>query len=213
MEFEEFEKKVMDLWMTTAIPMSRANIAYFTSAPRKSLTRWLDQMVGDGTLELDSDDDGALLWVVPGSPRPPGPRDFAELQQKRGLGGPLKGTAGEVLENDFVTSSAKSLMRRARQEVAASSEEGKKSLAWSGGLSLVLGPLGWLYAGAWKEAIPAAAGFAFLYWLLPSFLMLPVLFAALPVSALAGLAYAWKYNKHGERRPLLPQGSDEPPTP
>ena len=33
------------------------------------------------------------------------------------------------------------------------------------------------------------------------------------MSALAGLAYAWKYNKHGERRPLLPQSTDETPTP
>ena len=39
--------------------------------------------------------------------------------------------------------------------------------------------------------------------------MMPLLFAALPVSALAGLMYAYKYNKHGERRPILPAAAKE----
>ena len=213
MEFDEFESKVMDLWMTTAIPMSRANIAYYTGAPRKLLAMWLDRMISQGILELDSDDEGALLWIVPGSPRPASPRDFAELQKQRQFGAGVASAGGNSLDDSLVTSSAKSLMRRAKHEMQASTEEGKKSLAMSGGLSLFFGPLGWLYAGAWKEAIPAAAGFAFLYWLLPSFLVMPLLFAAMPISAIAGLAYAWKYNKHGERRPLLPADPDKPSEP
>jgi hypothetical protein len=80
--------------------------------------------------------------------------------------------------------------------------KGQKSLLWSGGLSL-LGPLGWLYAGSFREAIPALLLFAAIGYLVPSFLLMPLMWVAIPASALVGLTYAWQYNRKGGRTPLL----------
>jgi hypothetical protein len=84
----------------------------------------------------------------------------------------------------------------------------KKQRNWiiGGGLSLFTGPVGWLYAGAWKEAVPAAAGWVVISAILaklPQFLIAPVLSVALPVSAIIGMLYVAKFNKHGRRGPLF----------
>ncbi len=101
-----------------------------------------------------------------------------------------------------------SLVSRAAGKLDRKATGGKKNLVASAGLSL-FGPLGWLYAGSFREAVPAAALFAFFFWLLPSPLLWPILFFALPVSALTGAAYAWQYNRAGERRPLLLSRPDD----
>ncbi len=87
--------------------------------------------------------------------------------------------------------------------------EGKKSMLISGGLSLFFGPLGWLYAGAWKESIPAALIYILAWKILPSFLIAPVFGLVALLSAFAGLAYAFKFNKTGERTALLPKDVPE----
>jgi cytochrome b561 len=73
---------------------------------------------------------------------------------------------------------------------------------------MALGPLGWLYAGSWREAVPASAA-----WLVAAaiisklgfltFLLLPVLMVALPLSGLAGVMYALSYNRAGKRQRLF----------
>lgn len=77
-----------------------------------------------------------------------------------------------------------------------------KSLAVSTGLSL-LGPLGWLYAGSFREAVPASLLYVALAAIIPNALLWPILWFALPVSALTGLAYAWQHNRKGQRTPLF----------
>jgi len=79
---------------------------------------------------------------------------------------------------------------------------GKKSLKVSAGLSL-LGPVGWLYAGSFKETIPAILLAVAVGAVLPNFMLFPFLWVAIPGSALAGLIYAWQYNRKGHRTPLL----------
>lgn len=104
-----------------------------------------------------------------------------------------------------------------RQELARPREAQEKSWKVSTGLSLVFGPIGWLYAGSWREAIPGAAAYALaavLLSYLPTFLLLPAFVVGLPLSALAGLSYALGYNRNGRRIRLF--GKDgkktEPPT-
>lgn len=101
------------------------------------------------------------------------------------------------------------LARRAqgmRQELARPAKKGDKSWLVSAGLSTALGPLGWLYAGSWREAAPAAAAWIALTYVLsflPTLLMLPLLMVALPVSGLVGVMYALSHNRAGSRQRLL----------
>jgi hypothetical protein len=88
---------------------------------------------------------------------------------------------------------------------------------WSGVASLALGPIGWLYAGSLREAIPASAAWVMLAAIaskiLPMVLLMPVLMVALPLSGIAGVVYAIYYNRHGGRQRLFgdkDKDSDEP---
>ena len=83
--------------------------------------------------------------------------------------------------------------------------KGEKSWVKSGVASMLLGPLGWLYAGSFREAVPASAAwlvFAFIASKLPIFLLWPVMMVALPLSGIAGVVYAMQYNKTGTRQRL-----------
>ncbi len=82
------------------------------------------------------------------------------------------------------------------------SSGGKKSLIASAGLSL-LGPLGWFYAGSFREAVPATLLYMLIAWLIPNPILWPLLWVILPASAAAGFFYALQYNLAGERKTLL----------
>lgn len=84
---------------------------------------------------------------------------------------------------------------------------GEKSLALSAGLSL-LGPLGWLYAGSFREAVPASLVFLLVAWILPNPILWPLLWFVLPASALGGLVYGWQYNRKGHRTPIFLSSGD-----
>ncbi|HEX9103147.1 MAG TPA: hypothetical protein VF997_13140, partial [Polyangia bacterium] len=85
--------------------------------------------------------------------------------------------------------------------------DGKKSLIASGVLSFFFGPLGWLYAGSFKEAGVVALVYFLLCAIIPHLLLAPLLAIAHPLSAAVGVLYAWKYNQKGERATLLPEDS------
>lgn len=90
---------------------------------------------------------------------------------------------------------------------------GKKSMALSGLLSLVLGPFGWLYAAPLKEALPVALAYALILYFTPSLLFLFIAGAINVVSAIAGLLYAWGFNSAGKRVPLFLKEKDAPTDP
>jgi hypothetical protein len=94
-----------------------------------------------------------------------------------------------------------------KQELTRAPKAGEKSLVKSGLASMLLGPLGWLYAGSMREAIPASAAWlafaALASKIIPMFLLMPVLLVALPLSGLAGVVYAMQYNKTGRRQRLF----------
>jgi hypothetical protein len=96
---------------------------------------------------------------------------------------------------------------RVQKELTRKPAKGEKSWIKSGVASLALGPIGWLYAGSLREAVPASVGWVLLAALaskiLPVFLLMPVLMVALPLSAIAGVVYALQYNRHGGRQRLF----------
>lgn len=90
-----------------------------------------------------------------------------------------------------------------KAELARAPKAGEKSWLISAGLSFFFGPLGWLYAGSFRETIPAAVLYVMVAGIvskiLPAFLLMPVLMVLLPLSGIAGLVYAIGHNRAGER--------------
>lgn len=96
---------------------------------------------------------------------------------------------------------------RVKNELTKKPKKGQKSWVKSGVASLALGPLGWLYAGSLREAVPASLGWILLASIvskiLPAVLLMPVLLVVLPLSGIAGVMYALSFNKHGGRQRLF----------
>jgi hypothetical protein len=92
---------------------------------------------------------------------------------------------------------------RVKQELERKPGKGEKSWIKSGIASTALGPIGWLYAGSLREAVPATAAWILLAAIaskiLPAFLLMPVLLVALPLSGIAGVVYALQFNRTGKR--------------
>jgi hypothetical protein len=96
---------------------------------------------------------------------------------------------------------------RVRNELQKAPKQGDKSWVKSGLASALFGPVGWLYAGSWREAVPASVAYLLLGTLalkiLPMLLLWPVLMIGLPLSGIAGVVYALQYNKKGSRQRLF----------
>jgi len=117
-----------------------------------------------------------------------------------------KDADADDLDTAMMVAKGARLAKTAKDEIARPREKGEKSWLVSSGLSLVLGPLGWLYAGSFREAIPAGLLYVILLSIfskLPFFLIMPVLMVALPISAIGGFVYALQYNRHGKRTRLF----------
>jgi hypothetical protein len=129
---------------------------------------------------------------------------------KKALPAPARAGGDDDDDGDDGLGGALELANRAnkvRGELAKKPGKGEKSWVKSGIASMALGPLGWLYAGSLREAIPASA-----IWLalaltigkiLPTILLMPVLFVVLPLSGIAGAVYAVQYNRKGGRQRLF----------
>jgi hypothetical protein len=193
MHHDDFEAAVLRLWTRTRLPLTRANLQGYTRAPRAKLGLWLDRMVKDGVLELDSDDDGELLWQVRGAARPTrGPTTLAEVETYERLS----------RDADRIQSAARMALHATGLKSAASGKE-KKSLIASGILSFFFGPLGWLYAAPLWEAVPAIAVYVLIVNILPGFILFYLIGMLNALSALAGLIYAFAYNRTGQRTRLF----------
>jgi hypothetical protein len=106
--------------------------------------------------------------------------------------------------------SALALARRAadvKDELTRPRGANEKSWLASGALSFFFGPAGWLYAGSFREAAPAALAWLLIgglaFKIIPAILLAPVLAVLMPLSAIAGVVYALTYNRHGERQRLF----------
>ncbi len=201
MDIGKFEQQLLHLWMTTRVPLTRANIQFYVKEPRKKIEAWLQKLVTDGVLDFDSDDAGEVLWTVQGADRPKtGVTSITDLVKLNELRGSTPSSA-------LARSAGSGLARRAWPGMRDLTRvgEGEKSLIASGALSFVLGPLGWLYAAPLQEAAPAIVVYLLLCSFLPHLLLLPLLGLIHPLSTVIGAAYAWRYNQKGARTPLLPK--------
>jgi hypothetical protein len=189
-----FDARILELWTTTRLPLTRANIVAVTGVSAKQADAWLDVMVKDELLDVDSNDNGDLLWAVRGSERP-----------ARGLQ-----TAAEVLK---MQSLRKEIERPADENqrtamTVASAGPKTKSVLVSTGLCFFLGPLGLLYAAPLSVALPAALVWLIVLGVVPTFILVYVAGILYPITAVAGALYAWGYNRAGRRVPLL--GGERP---
>ncbi len=104
-----------------------------------------------------------------------------------------------------------------KKEMTRAPKAGEKSWVKSGVASMLLGPLGWLYAGSFREAIPASAAWlamaAIASKILPAFLLMPVLMVVMPLSGIAGIVYALQYNRKGSRQRLFNKEDKQLPPP
>jgi hypothetical protein len=203
------------MWVTTRVPMTRANIQFFTKAKRAQVDKWLDKLVGDGVLEVDSDDEGEMVWAVRGAQRSTnGPYTLdtqdklVKLRSEAGVGSALSSLGASALAQAAG-------LGRGRRGTGSSDAAGgdRKSVIASGALSFFFGPLGWLYAAPLSSALPAIVIYMVACAVLPHFLLAPILALVNPVCALAGVAYALRYNQKGERTPLLGSGDERPSLP
>ncbi len=96
---------------------------------------------------------------------------------------------------------------RVKQELERKPGKGEKSWIKSGIASAALGPIGWLYAGSLREAVPAATIWVVLAALaskiLPTLLLWPALMVIMPLSGIAGVVYALQYNRSGKRQRIF----------
>jgi len=189
----DFEQLVLALWNTTRVPLTRANLLAYTKAPRARMDGWLDAMVRDSLLEVESDADGDLHWTVRGARRPAhGPQTLGEMAHLARLSAEVDQLAE----------------RRPPAPGPGRAAEGRKSVVLSGALSLFFGPMGWLYAGSMKEALPGTLFYLLLSALVPKFILVYLLGPLNAVAAVAGVLYAWSYNRTGRRETLLLNDGD-----
>ena len=215
----EFETAVLRLWTTTRIPLTRVNVQLFTDTPRDRIGRWMDELVLAGIAEVDSDDEGEVVWRVRGAERSKsGPRSIDEWTR-------LQRLQREVDEADepraaprraAATSSSRALARVEPPPASVPFRDDKSLLA-SGILSFIFGPFGWLYAAPLKDAGAGILAVTLISAMLPATLAASFFGLVAPLSALAGLVYAQQYNATGHRRSLadlvgaarrLPRGRD-----
>lgn len=207
-----FERRVLEMWVTTRVPLTRTNVQFFTGASRGKVDKWLDQLVADGVLEVDCDDEGEMLWLVRGAERsksgPSTLEDAAKLDRLRSEAG-----AGTALERVGAAALVKATLGGGKGGSGAALDGGgdKKSLVASGVLSFFFGPLGWLYAAPLRSALPAILVYLLVCAVLPNFLLAAILGIANPIAALAGVGFAWRYNQNGRRTPLLGETPDDRP--
>lgn len=207
---DDFEHRLLSLWMTTRMPLTRANLQFVTGVPRAKLEKWLDSLVADGVLDVDADDEGEMVFCVRGAARALKGPDKPEEVKK------LADLKAEVASSGAAASTALALVKAgggAARSLVATGGDGKKSMIASGLLSFFFGPLGWLYAGSFKEAGVVALVYFLLCAIIPHLLLAPLLAIAHPLSAAIGVLYAWKYNQKGERATLLPSDESRPSLP
>ena len=197
------------------MPLTRANVQFVTGVPRGKLEKWLDELVADGVLDVDADDEGEMVWGVRGAARAQkGPEKPDEVKKLADLKAEVAASgSGASASNALVLVGAAALKKAGAARSLVTAGEGKKSLIASGLLSFFFGPLGWLYAGSFKEAGVVALVYFLLCAIIPHLLLAPLLAIAHPLSAAIGVLYAWKYNQKGERATLLPSDESRPSLP
>src|ERR1700744_466590 len=93
---------MLSLWMTTRMPLTRANLQFVTGVPRAKLGKWLGPLVPDRVLDRDSHDEGGMGGGGRGAARatsgPTKPEEVKKLGDlKREVGAATAAGAGMAL--------------------------------------------------------------------------------------------------------------------
>lgn len=217
-----FEQAILELWAKSNVPITRAQVVYYAGISAEKADAWLASMVRNGLLEFDSTDAGEFVYSVRGVDRAPGgSTTFMRCEHctQVTLPGPTCTRCGRPPAKTaslggrlWGTQDALTLVKPAANKWLAANK-GPKSLLTGTALGL-LGPFGWMYAGAWKETIPAAVAFGLLMSLsLFQFLFIWIALFISPLFAIVGLLYTLAYNRTGERKALLLDDKDPPSLP
>ena len=167
----------------------------------------LDEMVGTGVLEVDSDEVGELQWTVLGAERSrTGTTSVADLKKLDGLRSSLPSSL-PISSMALARVATRALSGRSGAALSAHGTE-EKSIVASAALGFFLGRIGWLYAAPLKDALPAVVVTLLAMMILPHVLLLPLLGIAAPLSALAAAFYAWQHNSAGHRVSLADVGKE-----
>lgn len=233
---DELEQRLRTLWTRSQVPLNRDNLIAYTGLSERKLDRELGRLVERGALRVEAES-GERRWEIPGEIRPmDGPESLGRFERLQAMRAEARARVRAARGGQAETGDAESqaLAKREPEEKGGRSmiraagglakgalglvssaaapldkrrAKKDKSLLLSAGLSL-FGPLGWLYAGSLREAVPASLLFLLIAWILPNPILWPLLWFVLPISSIGGLLYAWQHNRHGHRTPLL-LGSDE----
>jgi len=204
---DEFESQLLKMWSTTRVPLTKANVMGFTGAPREKVLRWLDAMTTEGLLDIDSDNDGEMLWRVRGAERPKvGATTLGDLHTlarlEREIDSEMPNKSRVLALREKNASRALSHWDKP-SEIERHDGKERKSIVASGLLSFFFGPFGLLYAAPLREALPAIAIWSVVATLVPSAVGL-----LHPVTAVLGLLYALRYNRLGHRAGVFSGSGD-----
>ena len=65
MEVQQFEQAILKMAFETDARITTASVAYYLGIPSKRANELLERLLEEGVLELDSDDEGNLYYLVP----------------------------------------------------------------------------------------------------------------------------------------------------
>jgi hypothetical protein len=202
MDQDRFEAEVVAL-ASEGTPLTVANVAARTRmAPRKA-EAMLDQMVRGGHLESDVDEnEGLIVYKVRGLTVGLGTTKARPRVRIDDARDPVMRAAGEVIVKQAAT--------RAKGALLTKPAPGEKSVLY-GALFGLLGPIGLAYAAPWTTVVVSTLVYALL-WKIPLINTILGAFVAFVHlgTALVGGAYAFRFNQHGKRTPLLPPEQDTP---
>ncbi len=91
MEFRQFEREFLRLAFTSSIDLTPSSLAFVTGLSVREAEKHMQTLVSQGVLELSSDDDGHLTYVMPDRPSQPMTLD------NPALAGPLLTPSGPPL--------------------------------------------------------------------------------------------------------------------
>lgn len=199
MNGREFEDFIRTAWTTTSAPLTDENLQRMSGLPRSDVEHLVRGLMRKGVVDMDVTASGAIAWCVRGVERAPSPpAEALAVQAPPPAAPPVEGEIAKPAAKSYAVS-----VPGTGWKVGFTPDPERKSILLSGGASLLFGPFGWTYAGAWKEVLPAIGIYAGLMILLPKFLLATLLGVIHPACGVVGMVYAYRHNRARARTPLL----------
>jgi len=153
-------------------------------------------------VDMEVTSTGAIAWCVRGVARAPAAEALAVQAPSLPASPAIQGEVASEVAKPVAKSQGVSIPGFG-WKLGFSADPDRKSILLSGGASLLFGPFGWMYAGAWKEVLPAIAIYAAVVALFPKFLIATLLGVVHPACGVVGMVYAYRHNRTKARTPLL----------